>query len=68
MRTIQESWDLHLDSHQMQHYNLASSSSNHWNAVMVDVNVNRELALAKRIVVDVVSDALALKMPKVIQT
>jgi hypothetical protein len=35
---------------------------------MVDVNVNRELALAKRIVVDVVFGALALKMPKVIRT
>ena len=65
-RTIHESWDPVRGSRQMQHNNAASSSSNHWNAVMVDVNVNLERALAKRIVVDVAFDALALKTARVI--
>jgi hypothetical protein len=64
-RTIHESWD--PLSRRMQHNNLALSSSNPWNAVMVDVNANLELALVKRIVVDAVFDALAPKTRRVIQ-
>ena len=63
--TTLESWD--PVSHQMQHNNVESSSSNRWNAVTVDVNVNLAHALAKRIVVDAVFDALVPKTPRVIQ-
>jgi len=64
-RTIHESWD--PGSRRMQHNNVESSSSNPWNAAMVDANVNLGPALVKRTVVDVVFDALVLKTPRVIQ-
>ena len=64
---IHESRDPAQVSRQMQHNNVELSSSNRWNAVMVDVNVNLERALAKRIAVDVAFDALALKTARVIQ-
>ena len=64
---IHESWDPDPASRQMQHNNVELSSSNRWNAVMVDVNVNLEPALAKRTAVDAVSDALAPKTVRAIQ-
>jgi len=63
--TILESWD--PASRQMQHNNVESSSSNPWNAATVDVNVNLGPVPVKRIVVDVVFDALVPKTPRAIR-
>jgi hypothetical protein len=64
-RTTLESWA--PVSHQIQHNKMELSSSNHWNAVTVDVNVSPGPALARRTAVDVVYDALAPKTPRVIR-
>ena len=68
MHTILESWDRRADCRQVQHYNMASFSLNRSNVVTVVVNVNPVHALAKRIVVDVVSVAHAPRMLKAIRT